>query len=200
MRIGGEVARDGPAPGPDVGWNPAPISFATIWAERGLAQARRTAEQQVVDGLAAAPRAVDQQRQLLLHPLLPDELVERRRPQRDVELAILRVDDGGLDQAVVVHVSDPPSAALRAADPRPSRSSTSHGRQGLARLLRREPERQQRLAHVGERALDDQVALAAQLVAQVEHHALGHLLAHARDDREGVGVAGHHRCAAAHRA
>ena len=86
--------------------------------QRRLAQPRWTAEQQVVDGFGAAPRAVDQQRQLFLHPLLTHELGERTGAQRDVELATLRVDDGG-DQAVVVHVSGPPSAGLPAQVPRP---------------------------------------------------------------------------------
>ena len=100
--------------GPDVGWNPASISVGHDLGERRLAEPRRTAEQQVVDRFAAPPRAVDQQRQLLLHPLLTHELAERAGPQRDVELAILGVHDGGLDQAVVVHLSAPPSAGPRA--------------------------------------------------------------------------------------
>ena len=80
----------------------------------------------MVDGLAALPRAVDQQRQLLLHPFLPDELVERRRPQRDVELAVVRADDRGLDQAGRRPSSAHPlqrflAAARRPRDRRPRR-------------------------------------------------------------------------------
>ena len=105
--------------GPDVGVEPRGHLGGHDLGQRRLAQPRWTAEQQVVDGFGAAPRAVDQQRQLFLHPLLTHELGERTGAQRDVELAILRVDDGGFDQAVVVHVSGPPSAGLPATDPRP---------------------------------------------------------------------------------
>ena len=47
------------------------------------------APQEVVDRLIPGPGPLHQQRQLLLHPVLTDELLERARPQGHVELAIL---------------------------------------------------------------------------------------------------------------
>src|SRR6185436_19156084 len=54
------------------------------------------------DGLAALPGTIDQQRQLLLHPFLADELLECLRSQRDIELRV--VGQGGcLDEPITFH-------------------------------------------------------------------------------------------------
>ena len=56
----------------------------------------------MVDRLAALARSLDQQRQLFLHPFLPDELLQGLWPKRDVELRI--VGQGGrFDQPIAVH-------------------------------------------------------------------------------------------------
>ena len=69
---------------------PGPHLVRDDLAERGLAQPGRPAEEQVVDGFAPLARPVDQERELLLDPLLSDELLERSRPERDVELGVVR--------------------------------------------------------------------------------------------------------------
>ena len=74
--------------GPDVGWNPTPSSLDTMPASVVL-PSPGPGEQEVVDRLAAGAGAVDQQRELLLDPLLPDELVDPARAERGVELALL---------------------------------------------------------------------------------------------------------------
>src|SRR5262249_43981740 len=66
--------------------------------ERRLAEARRAREQQVVERLAARLRRVERDRELLLDALLPDEVVERRRPQRALQLLLAAVVDDGRQQ------------------------------------------------------------------------------------------------------
>ncbi len=53
--------------------------------ERGLAEAGRTAEQDVVERLAAAPRRLHVNAQVVLVLLLTDEFVQRRRAKDAVE-------------------------------------------------------------------------------------------------------------------
>ncbi len=57
----------------------------------------------MVDLVAPSARAVDEQRELLLHAFLADELGERARPQGVVELAVLGGHDLGVDEAVLAH-------------------------------------------------------------------------------------------------
>ena len=52
--------------------------------QRGLAQARRAGEQQVVDGLGAPAGRLEDDLEVLLELGLADELGERARPQADV--------------------------------------------------------------------------------------------------------------------
>ena len=59
--------------------------------QRGLAEARRAREQQVVDGLAAAARGAEQDLEVLLQPRLADELVEPARPERDLLRLLHRI-------------------------------------------------------------------------------------------------------------
>ena len=64
--------------------------------ERGLAEPGRAGEQHVVERLAAAPRRLDEDRELVLDRALPDEVVERARAQRAVELLLRAGRRGGL--------------------------------------------------------------------------------------------------------
>src|SRR5262249_51833646 len=71
--------------------------------ERGLAQTRRTREQQVVARLPASPRRFEDDTEVLLELGLADELVEPLRPQADV---VAELTAGGcirpfVDQLVV---------------------------------------------------------------------------------------------------
>ena len=65
-------------------WSCTPISAATMPARRGLAEAGRPGEQQVVDGLAAPAGGLEDDRQVLLQLALADELVEPAGPQAGV--------------------------------------------------------------------------------------------------------------------
>jgi hypothetical protein len=53
--------------------------------QRRLAQPRRAVEQDVVDRLIALPRRVDQDRQVLLDPILPGELIQPSRPDAGLQ-------------------------------------------------------------------------------------------------------------------
>ena len=55
--------------------------------EPRLAEPGRAGEQDVVERLAARLRGVERDRELLLHALLADEVVEPARPQRLLELS-----------------------------------------------------------------------------------------------------------------
>ena len=57
--------------------------------EARLAEPGRADEQDVVERLAPRLRRVERDRELLLHPLLADEVVEPARPQRAVELVLV---------------------------------------------------------------------------------------------------------------
>ena len=62
--------------------------------EARLAETRRTDQEDVVERLAARTGGFERDRELLLDPLLADELVELSRPQRAVELVLVRLDRG----------------------------------------------------------------------------------------------------------
>ena len=64
--------------------------------ERGLAQAGRTGEQQMVERLAAGRGGLDRHGQLLAQDRLPDEVLERARAQRTIQL-VLGGEVGSLD-------------------------------------------------------------------------------------------------------
>ncbi len=57
--------------------------------ERRLAEARRAVQQQMVDGLGTGTGGGDRDREVLLHALLADVVLERRRADGDVEDAVL---------------------------------------------------------------------------------------------------------------
>ena len=63
------------------------------------AEARRACEQHVVERLAAGPRGVERDLELLLHALLADEVVEPARAQRQLELLLVLLQDGRDERA-----------------------------------------------------------------------------------------------------
>ena len=178
---------------PARGLEPGPHLVRHDLGERGLAEPGRAAEQQVVDGFAAPPRAVDQQLELFLHPFLADEVGERvvgrsatsnSRSSGSTTAASIRRSSSTapahLLQRLAQQVVDLASVGVDVA-------------RGLGGLLRREAERDERVAHVDDRtALARQLGLAAEPVAQVDHDPLRDLLADARHDGERVGVTGDH--------
>ncbi len=62
--------------------------------QRRLAEARRPDEQHVVERLAACRRRIQGDPELLLDPLLADEVVEAARPQAALDLVVLRAQSG----------------------------------------------------------------------------------------------------------
>ena len=73
--------------------------------QRGLAQAGRAREQQVVGGLAATARGAEQDLEVLLEPRLADELVEPPGPERDLLGLLDRI--GGRTEQLFTHGSPP---------------------------------------------------------------------------------------------
>ena len=65
--------------------------------ERRLAEPRRPGEQDVVERLVAPLGGVERDPELLLDPLLADEVVEPARAQRALDLLVLGVQHGGRD-------------------------------------------------------------------------------------------------------
>src|SRR5207244_10715123 len=63
--------------------------------EARLAEPRRADQQQVVERLTAGPGRLERDRELLLDPLLADELVQPPRPQRPVELVLVGANRWG---------------------------------------------------------------------------------------------------------
>ena len=135
--------------GPLVGWNPAPIALATIWASVVLPSPGGPLNSRWSTALPSAG-AVDQQLQLFLDSVLADEVGSEGRPQRDVELAVA----GSMTAASITRSSSTLSAHLlqrlteQVVDLAPVAVDVT-GR--LGGLLRREPERDERLAHVDDR-------------------------------------------------
>ena len=64
--------------------------------ERGLAEAGRAGEQDVVERVAAGAGGLDGDAELGLQRLLADELVEPARAQREVELLVVVADGSGV--------------------------------------------------------------------------------------------------------
>src|SRR5439155_17197283 len=88
--------------------------------EARLAEARRPREQDVVERLAALLRRRERDLELLLDPLLADEVVEPPRPERPLDLVLARVLEDRREKTEVAH------AALR----RARRTRSSAGRSG----------------------------------------------------------------------
>ena len=65
--------------------------------ERGLAEARRPGQQDVVERLPAAPGSLDEDAELLGHLLLVDEVGERGGAKRAVELFVVALGAGVVD-------------------------------------------------------------------------------------------------------
>ena len=65
--------------------------------QRGLAQARRAVQQDVIDRLRSLPRGVDQDPEVLLDPLLARELVETARAHGGLERGLFGQNLGAAD-------------------------------------------------------------------------------------------------------
>ena len=91
--------------------------------ERGLAEPGRAREQDVVERLAARLRRVERDRELLLDALLADEVGERLRAERALELLLAAVVGGGREDARRGHAAC--RSAARTCSSTGSDSSTS---------------------------------------------------------------------------
>ena len=98
--------------------------------QRGLAEARRAGEEDVVERLAAAAGGLDEDRQLIGHLRLVDEVGEGRRPQRAVEVLVGDVGAGVVHTNVIDAVS---SASVGGQDRRSAPRSRVRGRRGRPR-------------------------------------------------------------------
>ncbi len=95
--------------------------FAHDLRERRLAEPGRPGEQHVVERLLPLLGGVERDPQLLLDALLPDELLEPARPERPLDLLVLRAQRGReeLTQAAA------PRSAIRTRSSAGSSGSTS---------------------------------------------------------------------------
>ena len=134
--------------------------------QRRLAEPGRPGEQHVVEGLAALAGGLQEDRQLLLHALLADEVVQPARAQRAVEL-VLRADVRRRSRGASVGPSlrasarrgraarGPRRRGRRARRPGPRRppragSRARRGRRGRTGGCRRRPRRRRRAAPLSE--------------------------------------------------
>ena len=149
-------------------------------ASEVLPRPGRPGQQHVVEGLAALAGRLEEDAELLLDPLLADELGQPPRPQAEVEL-VLGADLGALGQALLAH---------RRSRPRPWRTRPSASRpsgascEGRVGLLGPEPERDQPVAgrqvgvgRPGGHGRRLAAVEGAEPVAQLQHHPLGRPLA-----------------------
>ena len=60
--------------------------------EARLAETRRADEQHVIQRFRPRTRCLERDIELLLDPVLPDEIVEVSRPERPIELVLLRLE------------------------------------------------------------------------------------------------------------
>src|SRR5207249_217836 len=114
----GENRRDVLALEPGPGHLPDPDAelVAHDLGERGLSEPGRSREQHVVERLAARTRRLECDRELLLDALLADEVGERARAERPLEL-LLGVGEHRRQE--LGHVT-PPAGARSAPAPRPA--------------------------------------------------------------------------------
>src|SRR5207253_2648586 len=118
--------------------------------ERGLPEPRRAGEQHMVERLAAPLRRVERDRELLLDALLPDEVGERRRAQRALELLLADVErrrgEDALAHAACLRAlrtcssigsdsSTPASARSASTSDQPSSTSASRARNEVGSAL-----------------------------------------------------------------
>ena len=74
--------------------------------QRGLAEAGRPGEEQVVDGLTAAAGRLEHDAEVLLQLALADELGEAARAQPGLDGVLGVADDAGFEE-LVTHVAPP---------------------------------------------------------------------------------------------
>ena len=191
--------------GPATVRRPTPELLADDLRERRLAEPGRADEEHVVERLAARLRRVERDPELLLDPLLADEVVEPARPQRALELLVLGVEHG-CDDAVAHEDSYAcPDGAHGAPGDRPSRHAAQRSSASRTRSAAAAPgRRRERLlglehgvAELDERVARDEVrrrllaagdvatsAVSDDLLLQLEHDPLGRLLADPGDRLE----------------
>ena len=99
--------------GPATVRRPTPSSSRTICASVVLPRPGRAGEQHVVERLGPLLGGVECDPQLLLDPLLADEVVEPARPERALDLLVLRAERGREELAhAAAPRSDEPDALL----------------------------------------------------------------------------------------
>ena len=173
--------------------------------QRGLAQARRPGQQDVVERLAAPARGREGDLELGPHRLLPDELVERGRAQGALELVLARVEDPGrLDARHAAHRRAARRAlARRSSGVSPAAAARRRSASGGAKPSSTRPSRASRRGSsgstrrgVGVPADGVGVRVAERrddLLAQLDDDPLGRPLADARHGGQPRDVAGRQR-------
>ena len=178
--------------GPATWRMPTPSSLRTICASEVLPRPGRPGEQHVVERLAARLRRLERDRELLLDALLPDEVGERARAQRALELllGVARAPARGTGSRHAAFRS-----AARTCSSTGSSSSTSGERAlGVERATSRA--RRARRARVASPAAGRRRRRrGAELLLQLEHDALRGLAADAGDRLEARVVVAHDRAA-----
>ena len=79
--------------------------------ERRLAETRRAAEEDVVERLLPLARGLQEDAERLLELRLPDELRQRARPERDLGVGLLRLEDSRQDPFVHGAIIGPKTSA-----------------------------------------------------------------------------------------
>src|SRR5262245_21371134 len=190
--------------GPDVGWNPTPSSFETIPASvvlpsPGGPENRRWS---TVSPRAPAP-SISNASCSLIRSCPTNSSIRRGRSAASNSRSSSGTSASTIrGSSVTSRITLPPSVFPNPAHPLQRlaqevldravavRRDAGHR---LAGLLGRQAEREQRLAHVRERPVDDHDLVAAELVLQVERDPLRDLLADPRHDGERLDVAGRDR-------
>ena len=164
--------------------------------QRGLAQAGRAGQQHVVERLAAGGRRLDGDLQLLAQRVLADELLERARAQRAVELVLVVERRRGCGCA---RGSTACSRAARwPAAPRRSRPRRPPAAPGPRRAGSRARAGRRGRCGAGRRRACTVIGAAevvrhADLLAQLDHDPLGGALADAGHGLQAGDVAGRQR-------
>ena len=179
--------------GPAIVRMPTPSSSRTMYARLVLPRPGGPASSTWSSASPRAFAAVERDLELLLDALLADELVEPARAEADVELPPRPRSSTGATNELML-----PSAGPAAHAPRASR------RIGLARARarrRRSSSRARRARRARRRGrrcrapATGAIAVTRELLLQLEHDALGRLLADAGDRLEADGVLAHDRAA-----
>ena len=144
--------------GPATVRRPTPSSSRMICASVVLPRPGRPGEQHVVERLAAPLGGVEGDAELLLDPLLADEVVEPARAQRALELLVLGVQHGVETLSLTRNRLAPASGDKRARQPARSawRTRSAGGSSGST-SARRCSASSTRVAELDERVARDEV-------------------------------------------